>query len=100
MTEPDLEQFYKQTRISADQGSSSHRAKMLMGEDEDWSSLWEFWERKARGEDLRIVAWIWHGNFGSIRRRVDAHLERCAPPSRAVMQLRNSVFLLETGQLE
>lgn len=65
------------------------RAAMLMREGELWLTREELAERRRQGEDLRVVAMIWHGEYGSILRGPRDHLEGCAPASESALGMRS-----------
>ena len=61
--------------LNGRQLNSAQRAALLMQEGETWVTWEGFIQRKHNGEEVRIVALIWHGEFGSMLRGPRDHLE-------------------------
>lgn len=55
--------------------NSAQRAALLMREGERWVALDDLADLAAKGEEIRIEAIIWHGDYGSILRGPRDHIE-------------------------
>ena len=61
--------------LNGRQLNSTQRAALLMQEGETWVTWEGLGQRRHDGEEVRIIAIIWHGEYGSILRGSRDHLE-------------------------